>query len=162
MLQQNILYRNKKQIFSSPTQHPDIILIHRFLQFCVIICSGWKHGIFMGIRLNPVVNGYWGKCSWSMYLQTSFFASCCCRKCTFRCWSSITFNFLKYNTCCAIDYVWSCDICEDFVQVISFVVEDFITFSTDNLWRQVGVCLFQCICHSSFEFDTKGVRFTMT
>ena len=162
MLQQNILYQNKKQIFSSPTQHPDIILLHTFLQFRVIICWGRKHSIFWEIRSNTVVNGYWGKCSWNIYLQTSFFASCCCWKCALRCWSSITFNFMKHNTYCAIDFVWSYDICEDFVQVIPFVVEDFITFSTDNLWCQVGVCLFQCICHSSFKFNTKGVWFTMT
>ena len=162
MLQQNILSQNKKQIFSSPTQHPDIILLHTCLQFCVIICWGRNQCIFWKIWSNTIVNGYWGKCSWSIYLQASLFAFCCCWKCTFSCWSSITFNFLKHNTCCTIDYVWSCGICEDFVQFIPFVVEDFITFSTDNLWRQVDVCPFQCICNSSFEFDTKEVRFTLT
>ena len=40
MLQQKILYENKKQIFFSPTQHPDIILLHTFLQFCVITFGG--------------------------------------------------------------------------------------------------------------------------
>ena len=161
MLQQNILCQNKKHIFLTYTTSR----YHTPSYISSVLCHyllGRKHGLFWEIRSKMVVNGCWGKCSWSIYLQTLFFASFCRCKCKFRCWSSITFNFLKHNTYCAIEYVWSCDICEDFAQVIPFAVEDFITFSTDNLWRQVGVYLFQCICHSSFEFDTKGVRFTMT